>query len=148
MYEFLKQLCKERNTNISQLCTIVTGNSGNLATWKKGYMRSDYLAKCADVLGVSTDYILQRVSEEISKSAKDSKDDDVVLEFRQLDEAQKQNVISYIKFLQSQPKTNADIIREAQRNTQENLDRIEALKKETENIKRELQEKLKELSDI
>lgn len=62
MYNLLKELCKEKGTSISQLCIEVTGNSGNLATWKKGYMRSDYLAKCADVLGVSADLLLGRES--------------------------------------------------------------------------------------
>ena len=60
MYNFLKELCKEKGTSVSQLCIEVTGNSGNLATWKKGYIRSDYLSKCADVLGVSTDLLLGR----------------------------------------------------------------------------------------
>lgn len=58
MYNKLKVLCEERGTNVTKLCEIVTGSSGNLATWKKGYMRSDYLAKAAEYLGVSTDYLL------------------------------------------------------------------------------------------
>ena len=58
MYELLKKLCSERGMTVTQLCISVTGNSGNLATWKKGYMRSDYLAKAGDILGVSTDYLL------------------------------------------------------------------------------------------
>lgn len=94
MYEFLKKLCEERNTNISKLCTEVTGNSGNLATWKKGYMRSDYLAKCADVLGVSADYILQRYNE-------DTDSIELLLEIKQLDDNQKEHLLEYIKFLQS-----------------------------------------------
>lgn len=60
MYELLKKLCSERGMTVTQLCISVTGNSGNLATWKKGYMRSDYLAKAGDILGVSTDYLLGR----------------------------------------------------------------------------------------
>lgn len=60
MYEFWKNLCKKKGTSISNLCIKVTGNSANLATWKKGYMRSDYLSKCADILGVSVDYLLGR----------------------------------------------------------------------------------------
>lgn len=60
MYDLLKKLCSERGMTVTQLCISVTGNSGNLATWKKGYMRSDYLAKAGDVLGVSTDFLLGR----------------------------------------------------------------------------------------
>lgn len=58
MYERLKQICKEKGTTVTELCAQATGSSGNLATWKKGYMRSDYLLNCARILGVSTDYIL------------------------------------------------------------------------------------------
>lgn len=58
MYNKLKQLCKEKGTNVTNLCELVTGSSGNLATWKKGYMRSDYLMKAAEYLGVTSDYLL------------------------------------------------------------------------------------------
>ena len=60
MYELLKKICEEQDTTVTKLCEQVTGNSGNLATWKKGYMRSDYLKKAADILNVSTDYLLGR----------------------------------------------------------------------------------------
>lgn len=63
MYQKLKNLCKEKGITVTQLCIQVTGNSGNLATWKKGYMRSDYLAKAADVLNCSTDYMLDRTDD-------------------------------------------------------------------------------------
>lgn len=58
MYDRLKRLCDERGTTVTKLCEIVTGSSGNLATWKKGYMRSDYLLKVAQYFGVSVDYLL------------------------------------------------------------------------------------------
>ena len=62
VYERLKKLCEANNTSITALCLKVTGNKGNLTTWKNnnGQMRSDYLAKCADELGCSTDYLLGR----------------------------------------------------------------------------------------
>lgn len=61
MYERLKKICAEKGLTVSKLCEIVTGSSGNLATWKKDYMRSDYLSAVADALGCSTDYLLERV---------------------------------------------------------------------------------------
>ena len=60
MYELIKQLCKEKGLSITKLSEMVTESSGNLSTWKKGYMRSDYLSKVADILEVSTDYLLGR----------------------------------------------------------------------------------------
>lgn len=95
MYELLKQLCQERNTNISNLCIEATGNSGNLATWRKGHMRSDYLAKCADILGVSTDYILQR-------NQGSEVDELIKCEIALLSEDQKREVLKYIKFVKSE----------------------------------------------
>jgi len=58
MYEIIQDLCKNNGTNISALCELVTGSKGNLATWKKDYMRSDYLLKIAEHFGVTTDYLL------------------------------------------------------------------------------------------
>lgn len=58
MYNLISELCKAKGTTITKLCEEVTGSSGNLATWKKGYMRSDYLLKVAQHLDVSVDYLL------------------------------------------------------------------------------------------
>lgn len=63
MYDIINQLCKENHMSITKLCELITNSSGNLATWKKGYMRSDYLQKIADYFGVSTDYLLGRTTE-------------------------------------------------------------------------------------
>lgn len=65
MYEIIKQLCDKNDISISKLCEIVTNSTGNLATWKKGYMRSDYLQKVADYFQVSTDYLLGREPQNI-----------------------------------------------------------------------------------
>lgn len=62
MYELLQTLCEQCGMTVTNLCVQVTGSKGNLATWKKGYMRSDYLAKCADILECSTDYLLGRTT--------------------------------------------------------------------------------------
>ena len=60
MYERLQELCKQRGTTITAVCEKVTGNKGNLRTWKKDYMRSDWLSEVASLLETSTDYILGR----------------------------------------------------------------------------------------
>lgn len=62
VYQKLQNICKEKGISITSLCLQSTGNKGNLQTWKNndGYMRSDYLSKCADLLECSTDYILGR----------------------------------------------------------------------------------------
>ena len=87
VYDVLKALCAERGLTVTKLCTIVTGNSGNLATWKKGIMRSDYLAGCAKALNVSADTLL-----EISPSA-DSQADTLLKYFSECSELDKQYLI-------------------------------------------------------
>lgn len=62
MYEIIEKLCNEHGITITNLCKQVTGSSGNLSTWKKGYMRSDYLKKVADILNVSADQLLDRAN--------------------------------------------------------------------------------------
>lgn len=63
MYEIINELCKKNNISITKLCEMITNSSGNLATWKKGYMRSDYLQKVAEYFNVSVDYLLGRTQE-------------------------------------------------------------------------------------
>lgn len=63
IYERLKKLCKDNGTTITNLCVEVTGNKGNLATWKKGSIRNDYLVKISQILNVSVDYILNGVGD-------------------------------------------------------------------------------------
>ena len=58
LYERISRVAKERGTNISTVCKEVTGNTGNLATWKNSRIRSDYLAGIAQYLNCSTDYLL------------------------------------------------------------------------------------------
>lgn len=60
LYERLKRICREKNITPTVLCTKITGSPGNLATWKKGNIRTDYLIKIADYFGLSVDYLLGR----------------------------------------------------------------------------------------
>lgn len=60
VYERLRELCKKNNLTPTSLCIDITGSQGNLATWKKGNIRSDYLLQIADRFGVSVDYLLGR----------------------------------------------------------------------------------------
>lgn len=72
LFDILCNVCDSKGIKITSLCTKVTGSSGNLSTWKKGYMRSDYLNSCADILGVTTDYLLGRESAPIQFKNRDA----------------------------------------------------------------------------
>lgn len=60
IYERLQALCRENGTTPTSLCVDVTGSQGNLATWKKGNIRTDYLLQIANRFDVSIDYLLGR----------------------------------------------------------------------------------------
>lgn len=99
MYDRLKQLCSEKNTTITKLCEIVTGSGGNLATWKKGYMRSDYLMKAAEHLDVTSDYLLG-LDTEPSRKTPLSEDKQRLLEmYDKLTDMEKGEVLGELKVL-------------------------------------------------
>lgn len=58
LYERIKKICEEHGTTITAICVKVTGNKGNLTTWKGGNVRTDYLIGIAQELHCSTDYLL------------------------------------------------------------------------------------------
>lgn len=101
MYKRLQEICKSKGTNVTALCKEVTGNSGNLATWKKGYMRSDYLDKAADILGLSTDYILGR-TEKSSSSELTENELEMLQVFKELTPTQQGKLIERAKMMNEQ----------------------------------------------
>jgi len=58
IFERIHDLCKKNGTTPTTVCEEITGSRGNLPTWKKGHVRSDYLIKIARRFNVSTDYLL------------------------------------------------------------------------------------------
>lgn len=60
LFNRIKVLCKEHNTNPTALCKHITDSSGNLPTWKKGNIKPQHLQKIADYFDVSIDYLLGR----------------------------------------------------------------------------------------
>ena len=94
--ERLKKICKLKNTSLTALCIQSTGSKGNLSTWKNndGHMRSDYLAKCADILGCTTDYLLGR--DEISQNEIITLDETIIA-YMKLDNVDKAEIKGTIK---------------------------------------------------
>lgn len=58
IYKRLCDICAENDITPTALCVEITGSQGNLATWKKGNIRTDYLIGIANKLDCSTDYLL------------------------------------------------------------------------------------------
>ncbi len=101
MYERLKSICKRRGTTVTKLCEEVTGNSGNLATWKKGYMRSDYLSKASDILDVSADFLLGR-KEKSSFSDLAENEQEMLCVFKELTPTQQGKMIERARMMAEQ----------------------------------------------
>lgn len=121
MYELLQQLCKEKGTNITNLCIVITGSSGNLPTWKKGNINPESLRKIADYFDVSADYLLGRtdnphetsisvtdnkqtsltgnnsISVNSAAPSKDTLTQQFIQKFEQLDFDDKVDVMQYVK---------------------------------------------------
>lgn len=103
MYEKIQEMCSKKGITITALCKEVTGSTGNISTWKKDYMRSDYLSAVADKLDCTTDYLLDRTDNtniETIPSDSDANTFDVQSEFLQafnrLNFPDKIKVIQYV----------------------------------------------------
>jgi len=66
MFDRIKGLCDKNGTNITTLCKTITGSSGNIPTWKKGHIRSDYLLMVAEHFNVTTDYLLKGIESSLT----------------------------------------------------------------------------------
>ena len=83
IYERLCNLCSSNKTTPTALCVKISGNKGNLRTWKKGNIRSDYLKAIASEFNVSIDYLLCNTDDpspisETKKSAAEKLGDAVI----------------------------------------------------------------------
>jgi len=58
IYQRIKLLCVENGTTMTTLLKEITGGGGNMPTWKKGHIRSDYLIAICLKFNVSADNIL------------------------------------------------------------------------------------------
>ena len=98
LFNRIKKLCEENNTSITKLCVIVTGSSGNLNTWKKGYMRTDYLQKIAEYFNVTTDYLI--TGQEKSPSSYLTENEQKMINiFRSLTQIQQGEIIGRAKVM-------------------------------------------------
>lgn len=58
-YERLQLLCRQQNTTVSNMLNDLGLSTGSTGNWKKGLLpKGDILAKIADYLGTSIDYMV------------------------------------------------------------------------------------------
>lgn len=97
----LQDICKANGTTPTALCKIITGSSGNLATWKKGNIRADYLQKIADYFNVSVDYLLTG-AKETPTAESDERKDELMRLFSLLDDAGRDALIAVAQNMKKQ----------------------------------------------
>lgn len=99
----LQDICKANGTTPTALCKIITGSSGNLATWKKGNIRADYLQKIADYFNVSVDYLLTG-QKETPTAESDERKKELIELFSLLDDAGRDALIAIAQQMRKQDK--------------------------------------------
>lgn len=97
LYERLQELCQEHSTTITALCVKITGNKGNLTTWKNNNVRPEWLAAISDEFGVSVDYILGKtpVKERFSDLPEDEQE--FISLMRQADPDYRKSLLDVLK---------------------------------------------------
>lgn len=60
IFTIIESLCKKAGVSVTRVCTDITGNKGNLPTWKKGNINTTSLIKLTEYFDVSADYLLGR----------------------------------------------------------------------------------------
>ena len=69
-YDILQRLCQKKNTTPTALVKMLGLSTSKVTAWKNGAIpKGDILARIADYLGVSTDYLLGRTDTPVSETA-------------------------------------------------------------------------------
>lgn len=109
IFERTKETAQRQGLTVSMLEKRANLSENSLYTWKKSTPKADNLQKVADVLHVSTDYLLGRtdemnyssISENKQIDLKDALDDEIMLAFdgRDIPETDKVKIREYIELL-------------------------------------------------
>lgn len=100
--ERIKALAKKNNISLKKLLADAGLGNNAMANMKTSMPKSDSLAKIADCLGVSLDYLMGRSDDE-SDIDKQLAGVDFALysETKNLNEAQKKDVLKFVQFLKN-----------------------------------------------
>lgn len=68
-FEQLSKACKDKNISVTNLTTILAISKSNVTHWKNGTLpNSEVVIRISNYLGVSTDFLLKGVEDNISKA--------------------------------------------------------------------------------
>ncbi|MCK8617330.1 helix-turn-helix domain-containing protein [Fructobacillus sp. M158] len=110
VFERIKQVAELRKLSIDSINDKAGLSNKAIYGWKKSTPKADNLQKVADVLDVSTDYLLGRTNQMNSYDSQSKKtdilDDSVILAFdgMEIPEEDKEKLLDYARFVMEQRK--------------------------------------------
>lgn len=110
LLENTKLVAKKRGISLKELAIKAGLGENSIYSWERSNPKAENLEKVADVLNVSTDYLLGR-SKTMSKGSLEEKttditDDTVLMAFdgQPIDDEDREKILEYARFVMSQKK--------------------------------------------
>lgn len=110
VFERTKEIANKRGLSLADLETKAGLSDKSLYKWKKSNPSSDNLQKVADVLDVSTDYLLGRTNQmnsyDSSNKTTDIADDTLIMAFdgKPVSDETREKLLEYARFIMAEKK--------------------------------------------
>lgn len=104
LLENTKLVAKKRGISLKELATKAGLGENSIYSWERSNPKAENLEKVADVLNVSTDYLLGRTNQMNGSDSKDETvdlEDTTILAFdgKPIDEEDRQKLLQYARFI-------------------------------------------------
>lgn len=96
MIERLNEICEKEGISLTALCKEITGSSGNLPTWKKDRIRSDWLRAICIKFNISSDYLLGLTTDNTLNASFSKEEREALNRFNRLESDQRIKAQSYM----------------------------------------------------
>lgn len=106
MIELLDEICVKNGTSLTALCKEITGSSGNLPTWKKDRIRSDWLRAICIKFNISSDYLLGLTSDSSLNASFSKEEREALNRFNRLNSDYRIKAQSYMVDLYEKQENN------------------------------------------
>lgn len=107
MVAVIQELCKQANTNITNLSLELGWGNGAIGRWDRNIPSIDKVQKVADYFNVSLDYLAGRDTPEPKLTADET---ELLQLFRQMSDKERQRLIGRAETIVEQEKENAKLL--------------------------------------
>ena len=94
--ERVSEICEKEGISLTALCKEITGSSGNLPTWKKDRIRSDWLRAICIKFNISSDYLLGLSTDNVLNTSYLREESEALNRFNRLNSDYKIKAQSYM----------------------------------------------------